>query len=111
MLLIPGPRADRPFKAVFKDFFEWFLHSRYLRHLLIDGKMDNKAAYIHYKNSILLPILHQISSQIDKDTMKTRPPIEDNGEPGRNVGRTRSMQLQQRVVLDLQSRTKSSTGK
>ena len=40
-------------KQVFREFYSWFLKERYLRYLLRDGKMDNKLAYIEYKNEHL----------------------------------------------------------
>ena len=42
-----------PCKAAFRDFYHWFLKERYLRYLLLDGKMTNKMAYIEYKNTHL----------------------------------------------------------
>lgn len=40
-------------KKVFKRFYRWFLKERYLRYLLLEGKMRNKMAYIEYKNEHL----------------------------------------------------------
>ena len=37
-------------KRVFKKFYRWFLKERYLRYLLLEGKMKEKQAYIEYKN-------------------------------------------------------------
>jgi len=44
-------------KAAFKEFFIWFLKERYLRYLILEGKMDQKKAYIDYKNTILMNII------------------------------------------------------
>lgn len=45
-LLIPDKENEIAIKNVFRDFFEWFLKERYLRYLLIEGKMADKKAYI-----------------------------------------------------------------
>jgi hypothetical protein len=47
------PSHLAPCKAAFRDFYHWFLKERYLRYLLLDGKMTNKQAYIEYKNTHL----------------------------------------------------------
>ena len=44
-------------KAAFKEFFIWFLKERYLRYLILEGKMDQKKAYIDYKNNILMSLV------------------------------------------------------
>jgi hypothetical protein len=46
-------------KELFKEFCSWFVRNRYLRYLLIEGKMADKKAYIKYKNHILLSILNE----------------------------------------------------
>lgn len=46
-------------KKVFRKFFEWFLKERYVRYLLIEGKMTDKKAYIEYKNTTLLYMLEE----------------------------------------------------
>jgi hypothetical protein len=33
-------------KKAFREFYRWFLKERYLRYLLLEGKMTNKQAYI-----------------------------------------------------------------
>ena len=43
--------------AAFKEFFIWFLKERYLRYLILEGKMDKKKAYIDYKNTILMSLV------------------------------------------------------
>lgn len=40
-------------KKAFKQFYRWFLKERYLRYLLLEGKMTDKLAYIEYKNNNL----------------------------------------------------------
>jgi len=55
-LFDPNPKdseSGASCKRVFKHFYRWFLKSRYLRYLLIEGKMANKQAYIEYKNNNL----------------------------------------------------------
>lgn len=58
-----GPKAlqlyvdqETPLSAVFRNFMRWFLKEKYLRHCLT-GDMDNKEAYIKYKNEVILVIL------------------------------------------------------
>ena len=38
-LFIPGEEYERPIKAAFKEFFIWFTKERYLRYLILEGKM------------------------------------------------------------------------
>lgn len=52
---------------VFLTFFKWFLKFRYLRHLVCEGKMEQKKAYIEYKNRELLPMIAQIESEMNND--------------------------------------------
>lgn len=58
-LLIPENQSEEKKKLVFKEFFEWFIKYRYLRYLLIEGKMADKKAYIKYKNFMLLAMLNE----------------------------------------------------
>lgn len=58
-----GPKAlqlyvdqETPLSNVFREFMRWFLKEKYLRHCLT-GDMDNKEAYIKYKNEVILVIL------------------------------------------------------
>jgi hypothetical protein len=58
-----GPKAlqlyveeESSFSKVFRDFMRWFLKEKYLRHCLT-GDMENKEAYIRYKNEVILVIL------------------------------------------------------
>jgi hypothetical protein len=46
-------------KRAFRDFYRWFLKERYLRYLLLEGKMTNKLAYIDYKNTHLFRFVDQ----------------------------------------------------
>lgn len=62
-LLVADGQQDQKIKEVFKEFFQWFIKSRYLRYLLIEGKMADKKAYIKYKNYMLLAMLNQNKSQ------------------------------------------------
>ena len=56
-LLKPASPSEIPMKKCFSEFFEWFLKERYIRYLLVDGKMEHKDAYIRYKNKVLFEIL------------------------------------------------------
>lgn len=58
-----GPKAlqlyieqENAFSATFREFMRWFLKEKYLRHCLT-GDMENKEAYIRYKNEVILVIL------------------------------------------------------
>lgn len=50
---------------MFREFFEWFLKERYLRYLLLEGKMTDKKAYIEFKNNVLFGFLEDEREQID----------------------------------------------
>ena len=45
-LLVTEGVEDYRYKLAFQSFFIWFLRERYLRYLLIEGKMADKKAYI-----------------------------------------------------------------
>ena len=53
-LLRPECESERPMKKAFSEFFEWFLKERYVRYLMVEGKMAKKSAYIRYKNRVLM---------------------------------------------------------
>lgn len=53
-MLLNGSKDEPDMKKCFKSFFIWFLRHRYIRYLINEGKMDNKEAYIDYKNTTLL---------------------------------------------------------
>jgi hypothetical protein len=53
----PKNEDETNMKAAFKEFFIWFLKERYLRYLILEGKMDQKQAYIDYKNTILMNLI------------------------------------------------------
>lgn len=36
----------------------WFTRERYLRYLLLEGKMEQKEAYIEYKNTVLMSLVN-----------------------------------------------------
>lgn len=57
-LIEPVTNEEIPLKKVFKEFFEWFLKERYIRYLLLEGKMEKKEVYIRYKNEALFHILN-----------------------------------------------------
>jgi hypothetical protein len=65
------PSANEPehiasCKKVFKHFYRWFLRERYLRYLLLEGKMSDKKAYIEYKNSHLFSYLKEtLEDEVD----------------------------------------------
>lgn len=62
-LLLADDHEEVPIKNVFKKFFIWFLKERYLRYLLIEGKMTNKKAYIEYKNTTLLWMIEDFDNK------------------------------------------------
>lgn len=51
LLLVPTGREEVAIKQAITQFLEWFLAERYTRHLILEGKMDNKEKYILYKNA------------------------------------------------------------
>lgn len=58
-LFVAGEEWEKPIKAAFKEFFIWFTKERYLRYLILEGKMEQKEAYIEYKNTVLMALVHQ----------------------------------------------------
>ena len=42
MVLMPVSEEEVASKLVLVEFTEWFVKERYLRHLITEGKMDNK---------------------------------------------------------------------
>ena len=59
-----GPKAlkyfvdsQTPESKVFSKFMKWFLETKYLRHAINSGEMNNLKAYITYKNEVMLNIL------------------------------------------------------
>ena len=50
LLLVPDTRDQIEVKKAITQFLEWFLAERYVRHLILDGKMEDKEKYILYKN-------------------------------------------------------------
>lgn len=50
---------EKPIKAAFKEFFIWFTKERYLRYLILEGKMEQKEAYIEYKNTVLMNLVNR----------------------------------------------------
>lgn len=57
-LFVAGEEWEKPIKAAFKEFFIWFTKERYLRYLILEGKMEQKEAYIEYKNTVLMALVH-----------------------------------------------------
>lgn len=53
MLLVPENEQEVALKGAFREFFEWFIKERYVRYLMLDGKMANKKAYISFKNEVI----------------------------------------------------------
>ncbi len=70
-LLIPACVSEANLKKVFVNFFNWFLKERYLRYLLLEGKMTDKNAYISYKNNELIPF---ISLKLKESKIKIEEP-------------------------------------
>ena len=50
---------EKPIKAAFKEFFIWFTKERYLRYLILEVKMEQKEAYIEYKNTVLMNLVNR----------------------------------------------------
>lgn len=48
-------------------FFKWFLNERYVRHLISEGKMEQKMVYIDYKNRELIPYLHSLEKSLEME--------------------------------------------
>ncbi len=42
---------------VFSEFLSWFLREKYIRYAIKAGEMTNLAAYITFKNEVILPLL------------------------------------------------------
>ena len=53
-------------KAAFREFFLWFTKERYLRYLILEGKMEQKQAYIEYKNTVLMSLVNR-AEPIDQE--------------------------------------------
>ena len=53
-LLRPDSEEERGMKRAFGEFFDWFLRERYVRYLMVEGKMSRKLDYIRYKNKVLM---------------------------------------------------------
>lgn len=58
-------------KKAFKQFYRWFLKERYLRYLLLEGKMSDKLAYIEYKNHHLFKYVKE-DPEDDMHLLETR---------------------------------------
>jgi hypothetical protein len=83
-------------KFAFREFFEWFLKERYLRYLLLEGKMTDKKAYIEFKNNVLFGFLEDDKEEIDKMIEKL---LEGKKEE--------EMQIEMHRLKSLSSRSKS----
>jgi hypothetical protein len=44
-------------RFVFAEFLSWFLREKYIRYAIKSGEMSNLAAYITFKNEVILPLL------------------------------------------------------
>ena len=55
-LFKPESLGDEGMKRAFTEFFEWFLKERYVRYLILEGKMERKLDYIRYKNRVLMEL-------------------------------------------------------
>jgi len=53
----------RALKKVFRAFSKWFLEERAIRYIL-NGRMQNKKAYIKYKNDVMLRFIQSPSSYL-----------------------------------------------
>lgn len=57
------------FKAIFREFFEWFMKERYVRCLISDGRMMDKKAYIQYKNQVIADFFRKDSYVEGSDSL------------------------------------------
>ena len=60
------------FKQAFAQFFDWFLRKRYLRHLVAEGKMNNKTAYLDYKNKYLVGYAEEEVEMSEESSVSSR---------------------------------------
>lgn len=51
-VFMPATKKDIESRLALIEFMEWFVKERYLRHLVLEGKMKNKESYIHFKNKL-----------------------------------------------------------
>ena len=58
-------------KRAFRDFYRWFLKERYLRYLMLEGKMTNKLAYVEYKNTHLFKFVEE-QEDLEQDLRETQ---------------------------------------
>jgi hypothetical protein len=52
-MLYPTKKGEIGIKEVFGTFFVWFLRKKYQRIMQVEGRMDNRQAYIDWKNKIV----------------------------------------------------------
>ena len=45
---------------IFKGFLLWFLKERYIREAMDGGHMSDLEKYIAYKNTVLMPLIHDV---------------------------------------------------
>jgi hypothetical protein len=76
-LFVASESWERPIKAAFREFFIWFTKERYLRYLILEGKMDQKEAYIEYKNTVLMSLINK-SDQNPKSNDSSAEGIDSN---------------------------------
>jgi hypothetical protein len=53
-LINPNDEGEQDLKRTFRHFMEWYLRHRYMHYLLKEGKMQDKDAYIKFKDRFLL---------------------------------------------------------
>ena len=46
-----------PNRKIFAEFLSWFLREKYIRYAIKSGEMSDMAAYIKFKNEVILPLL------------------------------------------------------
>jgi hypothetical protein len=67
-LFVAAEEWERPIKEAFREFFLWFTKERYLRYLILEGKMEQKEAYIEYKNTVLMSLVSKTHPPTDQDS-------------------------------------------
>lgn len=56
---------------------EWFLRERYVRHLVDEGRMDNKIAYLEHKNRVFPSVLKTYRYRLESEAGKLARQEED----------------------------------
>lgn len=66
LVLYPKTTAGVRSMLTLTRFAQWFLDERYLRHLISEGKMNNKKTYITFKNRFFPAEIKRLRAKIDE---------------------------------------------